>query len=304
MPADPFALDLYCPNCQYSLRGLSGNRCPECGGEFDLSALSRSRVPWYQRRQVGLVKAWWKTCWMAAFRTRDLAISIHAPAPYAEARKFWLFNAILLSLPWCVLAWMVPVELPGTRSLDALRLAGLGGGSSQVPSWLAYNLLIPMQGALCFRPVVAVCTLLSVLLVTGGVTYLFQLMPLPRPLQDRAASLSLFSCGSVIAGSLIMAALCAVIGMLWLAVAPAGYSYLITDTVRALSKMAMPFVGGVALIWWASLVLLYHRMCHATLARTASIAVLLPLLSLAALLLCFVVLPWCIGMLRMMLAFP
>lgn len=35
--ADPIETDLYCPQCGYNLRGLSGNpvRCPECGEESD-----------------------------------------------------------------------------------------------------------------------------------------------------------------------------------------------------------------------------------------------------------------------------
>lgn len=33
-------MDLLCPSCGYSLRGLTVHRCPECGGGFDLDALT------------------------------------------------------------------------------------------------------------------------------------------------------------------------------------------------------------------------------------------------------------------------
>ncbi len=33
---------LHCPSCGYNLTGLPGNRCPECGREFDLALLALS----------------------------------------------------------------------------------------------------------------------------------------------------------------------------------------------------------------------------------------------------------------------
>jgi hypothetical protein len=36
---------LHCPNCDYNLTGLTENRCPECGSEFDLDELRDIAYP-------------------------------------------------------------------------------------------------------------------------------------------------------------------------------------------------------------------------------------------------------------------
>ena len=65
-PSD--ADDLSCPLCEYSLRGLTEPRCPECGFAFtwaELRAADRSRHPWLfehgRRRNVAtFAKTWWR----------------------------------------------------------------------------------------------------------------------------------------------------------------------------------------------------------------------------------------------------
>ena len=34
-PLPTIAQDIFCQRCGYNLRGLTGNRCPECGGSLD-----------------------------------------------------------------------------------------------------------------------------------------------------------------------------------------------------------------------------------------------------------------------------
>ncbi len=46
----PIDTDLPCPHCDYNLRGLTENRCPECGGDFDRQRLVR----WCTERDLPL----------------------------------------------------------------------------------------------------------------------------------------------------------------------------------------------------------------------------------------------------------
>src|SRR4051812_49873852 len=69
-PAEPVPdeFDLLCEGCGYSLVGLSGERCPECGEGFDPNELPLARVPWLFRRRYGAVWAYVKTVWMVVLR--------------------------------------------------------------------------------------------------------------------------------------------------------------------------------------------------------------------------------------------
>jgi len=55
------AADRFCESCGYNLRGLTGDRCPECGSEFDPDALPIAQIPWLRRSRIGVWKAYWQT---------------------------------------------------------------------------------------------------------------------------------------------------------------------------------------------------------------------------------------------------
>ena len=69
---------LFCPNCGYQLRGLSENRCPECGQAFDPVRLAREQRPpprlWFERAgPLGIIPAFIATWLMVMFLPGRLA---------------------------------------------------------------------------------------------------------------------------------------------------------------------------------------------------------------------------------------
>jgi hypothetical protein len=58
---DPLA-DAHCLHCGYSLRGLTQNRCPECGNPFDPDEMANSYLPEWPRLMVWFLTAACLTC--------------------------------------------------------------------------------------------------------------------------------------------------------------------------------------------------------------------------------------------------
>src|SRR5437867_2522049 len=94
---------LYCPECGYDLHGIESARCPECGQSIDRATLSESRIPWVHRREIGRVRAYWRTLWLAILRPRRIAMDIAAPAHLRDAEMFRRVTVISGSLPlWAI----------------------------------------------------------------------------------------------------------------------------------------------------------------------------------------------------------
>lgn len=81
----PITEDLQCPLCQYNLRGLWSNRCPECGHDVDLDALREhhaNTLPHFFEHQTG---TGWK-----AFR-KTLRTSLRPSGPWKFVKPVnWL----------------------------------------------------------------------------------------------------------------------------------------------------------------------------------------------------------------------
>lgn len=84
----PLPVGCLCPQCGYDLRGLTSARCPECG--FDLAAVrsQESRIPWSYRRQLGWLRAYWKTVWLVLRRPREFCLEVARPVSYRDAQAF------------------------------------------------------------------------------------------------------------------------------------------------------------------------------------------------------------------------
>lgn len=110
------AHDAYCPACGYNVRGLDGCRCPECGKGFAPAELSASQIPWTQRRQVGRVRAFWRTVWFATFHVKQMTAGGAGELDRAAARRFRLVCEVMLAIPICTVLLIIdrpPVSSPG-----------------------------------------------------------------------------------------------------------------------------------------------------------------------------------------------
>ena len=86
----PEEYDVFCHTCGYSLVGLVGDRCPECGAPFDANELPYARVPWLHRRRIGAFRAYWKTVAQVVRRPRAFAAELCRPVRISadDAKRF------------------------------------------------------------------------------------------------------------------------------------------------------------------------------------------------------------------------
>ena len=107
--------DLFCPACGYNLRGLTDDRCPECGNTFDRATLHVSRIPWVHRNQLGRFRAYWQTVWLVITRPRQFRDEVLHPVSYRDAQQFRWITILHAYLP--VLAGTVALYLFGSFQL-------------------------------------------------------------------------------------------------------------------------------------------------------------------------------------------
>lgn len=276
--------ELHCPECGYDLRATEAGRCPECGSAFDRAAMSQSRIAWEHRRSIGRMRAWWRTIWQATFRVKQLADSISAPVDGYAARRFWLINALLAYLPFSVLLAFFGEEWREQAALDANGFLSLGG------VW-QMDLFMPIRSAYAIAGLSYVFSMVFVLTITAGQTYLLQMAPLPRESQNRAASLGLYASGAYIgaavfasAGSVVV--LTILLPMMVSSNADAAFG-------AAAGALGVLFFGAI----WVGNLRLYRRVTRAGALRSLLIAIAMPGLWLLAGLLWLLVIPWCIGLL-------
>ncbi|HEX3357436.1 MAG TPA: hypothetical protein VHS31_10735 [Tepidisphaeraceae bacterium] len=103
--------DPLCPSCGYNLRGLSSNRCPECGEQFDPEKLAAANIPWLKRAAIGTWAAYWQTVLFAMIHPLDFADEIWNaqrldPAAARSFRRITLFIADMAVLVAVFAIWL------------------------------------------------------------------------------------------------------------------------------------------------------------------------------------------------------
>lgn len=91
--------NVFCPLCDYNLRGLIEPRCPECGFKFawpDLLDPSRRRHPYlFEHHPERNIWSAWKTSW-GMLRPRTFWKSLHPSQPSKPRRMvyYWLITVV------------------------------------------------------------------------------------------------------------------------------------------------------------------------------------------------------------------
>src|SRR5258707_5024806 len=140
LPPDPIAPPtsdddaLRCPACDYDLRALAGERCPECGLAIDRAALSQSQIPWSHRGRIGRFRAYRKTVWMVFRHPKKVAADVSRPVSLDDARRFRRVTVLLTFLPlyglgsWGYIAWLHQWLNPNPNSLsNTVKVGGTLG---------------------------------------------------------------------------------------------------------------------------------------------------------------------------------
>ena len=119
-PIPPTArAELFCPHCNYNLSYTESPRCPECGEPFDPAHLAVSQIPWVHRKQIGRIRAYFRTLRLVALHPKKLSAEISRPPLYPDANRFRWLNILLTLVPIYFTAYFLLSD--GTRPPLALH---------------------------------------------------------------------------------------------------------------------------------------------------------------------------------------
>lgn len=162
--------DVYCPECDYNLRGLTSDRCPECGSAVDAARLAGSQIPWVHRSRIGWYRAYWQTVWLVMFRTKRFCREIAHPVSYRDSQSFRWVSVLHAFVPMVVVMTVAEFGTPAQERLfttNPSNAVALG--------------------------VLSVSLFLALAAVTGLPSYFFHPKSLSIEHQNRAIAMSYYS---------------------------------------------------------------------------------------------------------------
>jgi hypothetical protein len=287
---------LYCPQCGYDLRGIGDTRrCPECGLTIDWQELADSRIPWVHRRQIGRIRAYWRTLWLATVHTKSLSREIYRPVSYGDAQRFRLVTSVVAAL---VPALGITASLLNDRGLGAALGAfdpfrGLSGQPTPglLDAWL------PWAAGAMLPPVVPVCIGLFVFAAAGVPSYWFHPSRLPVIKQNRAVALSHYACAPLVL--LLPAGACF---SAMLSIAASNHDERWIDSLMITLSCATTVFWIVAVVaFYTNTLRLLHLTTGARIGTMIAAAVVLPISWLACAAVTLFAIPWVVGFLRIVI---
>ena len=259
----PIGCDVFCPDCGYNLRSLTGVRCPECGYGLERIHLAEPQLPWARRKQLGRFRAYWGTILYVRFRHRRFCEEMARPVSYADAQRFrWvtiLHAALGLILASALLYALVPHPADLEEHFDPFPRIVIG---SAVPAHASF--ISRMVHEVWPLALLNVGALLFFAGATGIPSYFFHPKSLPVEMQNRAVALSYYTCGS-----LAFMVLPALVGV---------------EVFREASVDPEWCIGTLGLVglllagWWADLIRTARRLMRPLAFRAWLVALCVPIL--------------------------
>ena len=239
--------DLYCPECGYNLRGVTSDRCPECGEEFDRATLAVSRIPWVYRKELGWLRAYWGTVWFVALHPRRFCQEVAHPVDFDDAQRF----------RWATIAHvLVSVLLDEAYGDIRLLMSGTAPSGS-----------VAVEFAIG-RVTWVVALFFLALAATGVPSYFFHPRHLPVSRQNRLVAMSYYTCAP-----LALAPLTVVVGVVGM---------LLQQRVTGGASIVLAMSLGLALlqmaVWWLCLLSLARPSVFGSQGRRLLVALVVPFL--------------------------
>lgn len=94
---------LFCPTCNYDLRAITSDRCPECGMQIERDRREMPLLPWSHRKTIGTLRAYFKTATLAVLHPARLAREALRPVHLADAKEFRRTTVLIAYTPLLVL---------------------------------------------------------------------------------------------------------------------------------------------------------------------------------------------------------
>jgi hypothetical protein len=187
------AAAVLCPGCGYDLRGGTTDRCSECGLEVDRTAVRWSGVPWAHRRQIGRVRAFWKTVWYVTLDKRLIRHELARPQDLRDARRFRACNAAFGAVALVGFAGVLLVRY-GLESIAVQPFTfALGPGRRGPLPGYAQDLAVPWCAGATLLPLIPIYLVGLAVYVTGVGQSVMRLKGYPPAHRDRATAMGLYA---------------------------------------------------------------------------------------------------------------
>jgi hypothetical protein len=248
--------DLFCPACTYNLRGTTSERCPECGVTFDRAKLAISQIPWVHRKEIGRIRAYWRTLWMATFRPKRIAQDMAAPVNYQDGRRFAYISIIITVL------LMAPIIFLSASS--HLSEWDSRGDRPTIASDPIGTPIIAGEEFIWFRALNLLCVCLVLVISLRMAQSFFRPRRLSTIQQNRAAALSQYGSAPLVWIGLTFGLLATINQVDTKYDIP--YSRSLDNYLVIAFSLAM---GATTFLWITSFCLLLYRTTHCGLGRIA-----------------------------------
>ena len=190
MPDDSEGVELRCPACDYDLRALAGDRCPECGLLIDRATLAQSQIPWAHRDRMGSIRAYQRTAWLAWRHPKRLAMSVASPVDLHDARAFQRITVLLAFVP-ALIVGIALIVYNGRYYLN-FGLPPAPAGSGYFLEW-------------CLVVIFAGCSWLFLMAATSVGQYFYWSSAISETRRERAAALSYYASAPLAISAIPMA---------------------------------------------------------------------------------------------------